>query len=163
YIYFNDKEALLHQLAMPPLLQLKQELETISQHSELLPEGRLTAMTRELLHFCFLNRNMYELFFMIRSTRVDVAEPETELNRVRNAMFALLMKAVQECVPPTDQEQLMMLSRIFFYTLQGMIGTYTQSEESATELMERLEPTFIAAVEVLVIGFNAKVQRRSEG
>ncbi len=162
YIYFKDKEALLHQLAMSPLEQLKQLLEGIADHTDYTPEHKLKAITREMIHFCLQNRNMHELFFMVRSTQVTVTEPGTELNKIRNALFALLMKVVQECVPlPTGSEQLLSFSRIYFYTLQGMIGTYIHSEESVEELMDRLGSTFDEAVEVLLIGFATKMNKRS--
>jgi hypothetical protein len=47
-------------------------------------------------------------------------------------------------------------SRIYCFTLQGIVATYAHSEESAEALMERLTHTFNEAFEVLLSGFKQK-------
>jgi hypothetical protein len=89
---------------------------------------------------------------------VDAQEPKNELNRMRNSLFALLVRALKDClVLEQDDPRLLAFSRIFFYTLHGIVGTYAYSEESADGLMARLQSTFDGAVEVLIAGFQQKL------
>lgn len=158
YIYFEDKEALLHQLSMPVLETLKQQIEYTLLEKEA-PEHILKRISRDFISFCLLNRNMYKIFFEVKSVRVDEASPELEINRIRNQLFGLLMQAVQGCVGLKDgSERLLAYTRIYFYMLHGMVGTYQLSEESAEELMRRLTATFDEAFEVLLLGFREKNQ-----
>jgi AcrR family transcriptional regulator len=163
YIYFKDKEALLHQLSMSPIQELKQHVEAILTEPAVVPEVKLKAISQAIIRFCLTNRNMYAIFFTVKSVRVDEAEPLTELNRTRNGLFALLQKAVQQCLPtPHSVEQLLAYSRIYFYTLQGMVATYTNSEETVEALMDRLGTTFNEAIEVLLIGFTHKLKQGAD-
>lgn len=160
YIYFKDKEALLHQLSMSPLQQLKEQVEVIHRQNAIAPEARLKQISQTMIRFCLVNRNMYDIFFTVQSVRVDEAEPQSELNRMRNGLFAMLQQAVQACLPtPYTGEQLLAYSRIYFYTLQGIVATYTNSLETEEQLMERLGATFDEAVEVLLIGFTHKLNQ----
>lgn len=158
YIYFKDKEALLHQLSMGPLAELKEQLTAILNEPGPVPEEKLTRISEEMIRFYLANRSMYEIFFTVRSVRVDEPNPTTELNRMRNSLFALLQQGVEMCLPvPHTAEQVLAYSRIYFYTLQGIMATYANSEESGEQLMERLGATFREAIEVLLIGFTHKL------
>src|SRR2546428_1587123 len=85
YIYFKDKEALLHHLSMPPLKQLKELMERILLQTDLSPEDRLKAVGRNFIRFCLVNRNMYTIFFMAKAERVDMPEQELDINKMRNS------------------------------------------------------------------------------
>lgn len=155
YIYFKDKEALLHQLSMEPLTDLRRQMEAVLEETTRSPEERLRSITRHFLQFCFLHRNMYTIFFMVQSTRVDEEEPALEVNKTRNQLFGLLRQAVQATLPAGQSDELVLAyARIYFYTLHGIVGTYTDSEEPCDTLMERLAPTFDLAVDVLLSGFK---------
>ena len=43
----------------------------------------------EYIHFCLKNRNMYDIFFNAKSSRVDEEEPELEINKLRLEIFEL--------------------------------------------------------------------------
>ncbi|WP_458127013.1 TetR/AcrR family transcriptional regulator [Paenibacillus sp. Z3-2] len=155
YIYFKDKEVLLHQLSMPPLLSL---LECIDQliAKEPHPEVQLKALSLAMLEFCLANRNMYSLFFNVKSVRVDEPSPEMELNQLRNSMFAKLTGVIADCLGnDPGPERSLLYSRIYFFTLNGMISAYAGSEEPVEQLMERLRPTFEHTFEVLLKGIAA--------
>lgn len=62
YIYFKDKEALLHHLAMEPLQALFAEMEAGVQNHLLSADERLLAVSTSFVRFCLLNRSMYPLF-----------------------------------------------------------------------------------------------------
>src|SRR3954464_6295605 len=69
YLYFKDKETLLHQLSMPSLRELQQKLQQISLMNSLGAEDKLKGISLEYLHFCLKNRNMYSVFINAKSSR----------------------------------------------------------------------------------------------
>ena len=160
YIYFKDKEALLHQLSMPPLLSLMERIETLLDQ-EALPDDKLKAISLDFIEFCLTNRNMYNLFFNVKSVRVDEQAPEIEINQARNKLFGKLTGAIQACLSLDSQdERLLLYTRIYFFNLHGIIATYTHSEETVEQLMDRLLPTFQTSFEVLLIGIKNKAGLR---
>ncbi|RST77004.1 TetR/AcrR family transcriptional regulator [Siminovitchia acidinfaciens] len=159
YLYFKDKMALLHQLSMPPLQELKKQIEDVLFRDALSAEDNIRKISRKFIQFCLQNRNMYTLLFVTEATRVDEEEPDLEINKLRIELFGFLKKALQECLRIHDDDLLLAYTRIYFFTLHGIIGTYTQSKEPLDELMKRLESTFDDAVEVLLLGFKQKLKR----
>ncbi len=156
YIYFKDKVALLQQLSLPPLQVLRSQMDELLNRNDK-PEENLKSISLIFIAFCLDHRNMYNLFFSVKSVRVDEKAPELEINRVRNELFAKLTSSMQACLRlKPDDERLLMYTRIYFFTLHGIISTYINSEETVEELMGRLTPTFQAAFEVLLRGFNTK-------
>jgi AcrR family transcriptional regulator len=158
YIYFKDKEELLHELSMPPLTGLMHRIEEILQDERLDPESKLKEVSSGFIRFCLGNRTMVATFFMAESGRVDEKEPKLALNKLRNELFALLGKALLSSLPslPSEDRQLA-ISRIYFYMLTGIVSTYSQSAESLEDLLNRLSPTFEEAVEALLAGFRQKL------
>lgn len=160
YIYFRDKEALLQQLAMGPLQALRQDLEAVLRNPELTPDERVKTVSRVFLRFGFSHRTIYTILFMAGATRVDVQEPATELNRLRNGLFGLLRQAVQECLPPEQPDELLWAyARIFFFTLHGILSLYAGSDEPFDLLMPRLTPTFELAADVILAGIKQTPNR----
>lgn len=158
YIYFNDKEALLQQLSMPPLQELLIQIDTWL--NQVLPsDEKLKSISLAFIVFCLQNRNRYNLFFNVKSVKVDEQSIELEINRTRNALFAKLGVSLQECLQlePKD-ERLLMYTRIYYFTLHGIVASYTHSEEPVEELMGRLTETFLEAFEVLLSGFRNKLE-----
>ncbi|MGR7946743.1 TetR/AcrR family transcriptional regulator [Paenibacillus sp. M.A.Huq-81] len=157
YIYFKDKEALLTQLSMPPLQSLLHKLEEHLE-GEGTSEQKLASVSLAFLSFCLTNRKMYHLYFATKSVRVDEEMPEMELNRLRNKMFGKLAGALQACLElAPDDERVLMYTRIYLFTLNGIISTYSESDETEGELMERLHPTFQTSFEVLLSGFRHQI------
>lgn len=162
YIYFKDKEALLHQLSMPALHDLHQQLLSISCLDTLTAIDKLKAISREYISFCMNNRNMYSIFINAKSSRVDEENPELAINQLRIEIFGVLMKVVQECLAIPQNEQLLAFTRIFYYTLNGILSTYSYPHEPTHVIMERLTPTFDLAVDILTSGFKAIVKKGEE-
>lgn len=157
YIYFKDKEALLYALAMPNLFILKGQLESILAKNGWSASRKLKEIHHEMLVFCFKHRNMFHIFFEIKAERVDLAEPKLEINRLRNHLFGLLEKGLQKALGLAEEdERILRYARIYYFTLHGIIGTYSKGEESAETLMERLGDTFDEAVDVLLAGFQER-------
>jgi AcrR family transcriptional regulator len=158
YLYFKDKEALLHQLSMEPLEELQGQLTSLMSNPSLSPDDRLKSITRSFIEFCLLHRNMYNIFFMEKATRVDEEEPELDVNKLRLNLFGQLRQAIRDYLPPGPaDEDVLAYTRITFYTLHGIVGTYTNSEETLDQLLARLAPTFDLAVTVLLSGIKQTV------
>ncbi|MHB1626952.1 MAG: TetR/AcrR family transcriptional regulator [Bacilli bacterium] len=162
YIHFKDKEALLHELSMPSLQELKQRMENILLHRDLPPEERLKGISREFIRFCLQNRTMYTIFFEVKSVRVDEERPVLPINQLRNGLFRLLQQALQDCLDGQRNDTLLTSARIFFFMIHGIVGTYTYSDETPEALMERLSPTFDEAVDVLLLGFRQQTVLRQQ-
>lgn len=156
YIYFKDKEALLHQLSMPSLLDLMKQMDEILEQ-DASSDDKLIGISLAFIRFCLTHRNMYTIFFNVKSVRVDEQKPELEINQVRNQLFAKLMHALQQSLGMDDHDdRLLTFSRIYVYTLHGIVATYTFSEETVDMLMDRLVQVFQETFEVLLFGFKAK-------
>lgn len=158
YLYFKDKEALLHQLSMPSLHELHDQLNRITRKNTLTAEDKLKRISREYIYFCLKNRNMYDIFFNAKSSRVDVEEPELEINKLRIEIFELMKLVIQECLIISNNDQLLAFSRIYYFHLNGILSTYSYQHEPLDVLMERLTPTFDLAIEVLLLGFKEKLK-----
>lgn len=158
YLYFKDKDTLLHQLSMPALYELHQQLKQISLMSTLTAEDKLKGISREYIHFGLKNRNMYSIFINAMSSRVDEDEPELEINKLRVEIFGVLMQVIQEYLSIPKNEQLLAFARIFFFNINGILSTYSYPHETIEGLMERLTPTFELAVDILILGFKEKLK-----
>lgn len=162
YIYFKDKEALLHQLAMVPLQQLREQMESTLQAEGLSPDERMHGLCHGFIRFCMMHRHIYSLIFMTRASRVDAEAPELEVNRVRIHLFGLIREGLRGALPAgMAEERLMAYARVVFFSLHGVVSTYLEGEESFDQLMERLGPTFDLAVAVLLSGIRETA--RGEG
>jgi AcrR family transcriptional regulator len=162
YIYFKDKESLLHYLSMPALEDLKQELLRIKKTDQN-PELKIKEESKAFIQFCFENQSMFPIFLGAESQRVDEKDPKSELNKTRIELFHIFMTTLQECFINIENEAtLLAFSRIFFYTLHGIAATYSTSSETAEELMERLHTTFDSAVDILISGFRQKMIQGEE-
>ena len=158
YLYFKDKEQLLYQLSMPTLNALHQQFRQIVSMNTLTGEDKLKEVSREYILFGLNNRNMYDIFINAKSSRVDEDEPALEINKLRVEMFGLFMQVIGECLSLEKSDQLLAFTRIFFYNLNGILGTYSYLHETVEELMERLTPTFELAVEILIVGCREKLK-----
>lgn len=158
YLYFKDKEALLHQLAMPVLQTLHDELNQLSQKKKA-PLDRLKDVSRAYIIFGLENQNMYSVLINAKSSKVDETEPRLEINQLRIKLFEILMDMVQQCLSIPKSTELLAFTRIFYYNLNGILATYSYMHESLETLMERLTPTFDLSVEILLAGFKEKLKQ----
>ncbi|WP_087972182.1 TetR/AcrR family transcriptional regulator [Oceanobacillus rekensis] len=159
YLYFKDKEALLHELSMPSLEELLQKMKRITLSESQTAEEKLKGISNEFLHFCLRNKNLYTIFINVKSTRVDNQQPELEINKARLEIFVLMKQTLGQCLSISNSDQILAFSRIFFYNLYGILSTYSYQHESIEALMERLTPTFDLAVEILILGFKEKINQ----
>lgn len=156
YLYFKDKAGLLHHLSKAPLEKLYKEMKQIAE-SEELPMNKLKKIGSSYILFGLSHPNMYSIFIQAQSSRVDEVETELEINKLRLALFAVLEKVIGENLWIEKGKETLACSRIFFYTLHGIVATYQDSEETIDDLLERLGSTFDFATESLVSGFHSKL------
>lgn len=160
YQYYKDKQALLHALSERPLQDVRHELERILDDATLTPLQRLKAVGRATIRFCLANPNTYAVLIAADAGRVGRPDPRHQLNVLRNAIFDLLTRSVAACLPPDlEIEEQLKVSRIYFFMLRGIIGTYGSSKEPLESLMARLDPTFDDAAEVTLAGFRQRFAR----
>lgn len=163
YIYFENKLALLHYLSMPPLQNLKQEMENVMGITNQEPKSELKAISQQFIHFCLTNRTMFHIFFYTKPSRVDQGKPENEVNYIRVELFNMIKQSLRNCLEMEEDDPMMLaFGRIYFYTLHGIVGTYEKSEESAEELVKRLDETFDDTIDVLLYGFHQKMRMEAE-
>lgn len=162
YLYFKDKEALLHELSMPSLHALHDQLQQIACKDFVTPNNKLKEISREYILFGLRNQNMYTIFINTKSSRVDDEEPELEINKLRIEIFEVLMLVMQECLAMPKNKQLLAFTRIYFFNINGILSTYCYLHETIEELMERLTPTFDLAIDILILGFKQKLNRGEE-
>lgn len=160
YIYFKDKVALLQKLTIPYLILLEENFKKLMETQNLTALEKLKMISEEFLMFALKNKGMYHVFFMIKASRVDDAVPDLEVNTYRNKLFAYMKDALMINISEERRNAGLEYARIFFYTLDGMIHTYQDSEESIEQLLERLKPILQTAVEILIAGIN---HRKEEG
>lgn len=155
YLYFPAKETLLHDISMPYLEKVKQELESISEKQSVEPAERLVEMCLAFIRFGLKNNSMYELFMLSDGSRADEAEPKQQINKLRLHLFSLLSETLQNVLGIDDEEQIMVYTRILFFYLNGCVSTYSQSDESYESLWSRLSVTFETGVHGLLEGIQS--------
>lgn len=69
YVYFKDKEELLHELTMPGLLEWKESFESIASRIDIIAKLKLMEMSFEFLRFCLRNKSMYSIFIYYRGNK----------------------------------------------------------------------------------------------
>ena len=164
YIYFKDKEALLHALSVPPLSELQGKMQDVLDQQDILPKERVIQLSRLFITFCLQHRNMHTLFFGANAERVDLDESAIPLTELRNHLFRMLETAIQQNFSLNNgDERVLTFTRIYYYMLHGIVGTYVYSKESMEELHERLESTFNSAFETLLLGFAEKLREGESG
>ncbi|WP_229364410.1 TetR/AcrR family transcriptional regulator [Fibrella aestuarina] len=96
YVYFKDKNAILHALHTEGFLQLGSLFQTLAQVTD--PMERLRASGRLYLQFAVANPDMYDLMFNMKAP-LDFVEDcaEEEWNEGKSA-FNFLLHVVEDCL-----------------------------------------------------------------
>ncbi|WP_308638509.1 TetR/AcrR family transcriptional regulator [Paenibacillus silvisoli] len=161
YLYFNSKEDLLQQIAIPSLMQLEQRLLEKLEKRDTAPEDRLLAVCEQYVVFCLTSGSLQTVLFMSGSVRVDDPAPALEVNVIRNRLFAHISGMLHETVSgprefaSTEAEaDAVNNGRVLFYYLQGFISTYTGHVEPTEQLLERTLPVLRHGIMTLVRGMK---------
>lgn len=160
YLYYKDKEALLEQLAIPPLVSLEQTMFEVLNNKEIHAMDALKEQSRQFLSFCLTHKSMVPVIFNIKAARVDEVNPQREVNKHRNQVFAYLSESLNRITETENNEQKINEARIFFYMLNGVVHTYLSNEEPLEQLLERIHPILDEGLEILMLGM---LKRRKQG
>lgn len=163
FLYFKDKEDLLCELAIPMLDQLKQEFEKLVKRTEWPLLVRLKEVSMAFVKFSLRNRSLYNILFLAEGTNVEESSPKLTVNQVRIALLDMIKDLLQLGLGVDDQSRLIQYGRIYFYMLNGMISTYIDSQESYEDLFARLGETFEESMDILLQGFQIRLQQGGEG
>jgi AcrR family transcriptional regulator len=163
YLYFKNKEDLLQQIAIPPLEELEKRILSHRGKTDA-PIDKLIAICREYAIFSLTHANIHKVLITSGSVRVDEQEPELEINRIRNRLFAHFMRALQEVVDErlggkVSENALLDPTRVLFYYVQGYVGTYTDHIEPADSLLERTLPVLDEGVRIIVSGIERQISK----
>ncbi|MFC5652777.1 TetR/AcrR family transcriptional regulator [Paenibacillus solisilvae] len=154
YLYFKNKEDLLQQIAIPPLLELEQRVQQIISNQSLNSMDKVIAACSDYVVFCLTNGSLHTVLLMSGSVRVDDPNPELEVNHIRNRLFGHIMKQLQEAVQTSDSDKILNNGRVLVYYMQGFISTYADHSEETTALLERTLPIFQEGIRLLVKGMR---------
>ncbi|MCR8636910.1 TetR/AcrR family transcriptional regulator [Paenibacillus radicis (ex Xue et al. 2023)] len=159
YLYFKDKEALLEQLAIPPLQTLEAAFLSVMNEKSLDPTGKLLEISRHFLRFCLSHKSMVTVIFNVKSVRVDEVNPAGEVNQLRNRLFSHLTESVNRIIPAETSEARINHSRVYFFVMNGMVSTYLNSEEPLEPLLERIIPLLDQSIEIVLLGIKHKLEQ----
>lgn len=155
---------MLHALSMGPLQQLKGTLDALVADAYLSSDEKLLRLNAKFIQFFLDNKSMYAIFFESNFVMTNEEEAELPIHRLRNQIFNIIVQLLRTQLNLPEGEQLLHCSRIYFYMLRGIVGTYSESEESVESIMGRLSTTFDHAFEALMLGFGMQLQeRKNEG
>ncbi|WP_064745713.1 TetR/AcrR family transcriptional regulator [Paenibacillus sp. UNC451MF] len=156
YLYYKDKEALLEQLAIPPLMALEQTMLETLDNEEITAIEALKEISRQFLRFCLAHKSMVSVIINMKAARVDEVNPKSEVNKHRNQVFAYLAESLNRLIETDTNEQKINDARIFFYMLNGMVHTYLSNEEPLEQLLERIIPLLDEGLEIIILGMQKK-------
>ncbi|WP_170834333.1 TetR/AcrR family transcriptional regulator [Fictibacillus solisalsi] len=154
YLYYKDKESLLHHLVMPLLQLLSQQMKNIIQLNEMDDWTKLKRLCSSFITFCLHHKSMYSTFMTASASRVDEEDPRLQINNVRIEIFQLLMQTLENALGLSDPRQSLAFARVLFYNLHGVISTYIDNKEPLEDLTERLSSTFDLSVEAMLLGLR---------
>ncbi|MGA0556678.1 TetR/AcrR family transcriptional regulator [Larkinella sp. VNQ87] len=96
YVYFKDKNAILHALHSQGFGELNEKFAVLINVSD--PMERLRAMGRVYIQFALENRDMYDLMFTIKAPMMFLADTDQEEWKEGEATFNGLRQTVRECM-----------------------------------------------------------------
>lgn len=155
YVFFEDKQKLLEELAKEPLDFLMKELHSIISNETLSSMEKLIKTSQTFVHFGLSYRNLYQAFMTFESTRVDIPETKWELDETRLMLFNSLKIAVSKKFPEWNEQQLIDFSRMIYYLLHGIIMTYKDVEERVIQIERRVLPIVKQSINYLVQGVKS--------
>ncbi|GGD75602.1 TetR/AcrR family transcriptional regulator [Paenibacillus nasutitermitis] len=160
YLYFKNKEDLLQQIAIPPLLEMEDRMLFHMSDTSLRPLDKLLGICREYAIFCLSSGSFFNVMITSASGRVDKEEPELEINVIRNRIFGHLIQMLESTIHSQEHEAdpdlRLNRARILFYYMQGFVQTYTGSLEAVEPLLERTVPIYHDGIKTIVAGMKAR-------
>lgn len=150
YLYFKDKNDLLHQICEQTFARLAQNINAINQLSDN-PLERLRSGLREYVHFGLKNPSQYEIIFITPLPR----HLETEFEKTNGKLaFDTLRQVVAECISSKllKSSDVELISQTLWAGIHGVTALLIQHEDFPFVESEKLIDNVI---ETLIIGIRA--------
>jgi AcrR family transcriptional regulator len=155
YVYFKDKNSILHELHTLGFQQLGGEMRVLLSVSE--PMERLAAIGRVYIRFAVDNPDMYDLMFNMKAPMEFLNRIEKEEWNEGKATFNVLKTTVEHCMAQGyfSGHELEPLSFAIWSNVHGMCSLYMRGRVKAINLGDP-ETLLFAAHEEFVKLLNKK-------
>jgi len=149
YVYFKDKDSILHELHTLGFKQLGGEMRVLTSVAN--PMERLAAIGRVYVRFAMDNPDMYDLMFNMKAPMEFLKKIEEEEWNEGKATFNVLKSTVEQCMAHGyfKGHQLEALSFMIWSTVHGMCSLYIRGSIKAVNLGDA-EPLLLASHEEFV-------------
>jgi AcrR family transcriptional regulator len=134
YVYYKDKNAILHDLHTQGFMQLGGEMRVLAAVAE--PMERLKAMGRVYIDFALKNPDMYDLMFTVKAPMAYLqAEKDDEWNEGKGT-FAVLQDTVEQCLSAGyfKGHRAEPLTFTIWSTVHGMCALYLSNRVKAVDI-----------------------------
>ena len=150
YVYFKDKNEILHELHTQGFRQLGGEMRVLFNVSD--PMERLKALGRVYLQFAIENPDMYELMFSMKAPMEFLESLHKENWNEGKATFDALRSTVNDCIQKGHfiGHQLEPLSFMIWSTVHGMASLHISQRVKGVNL-EKPEMMLQAAYEEMLL------------
>ena len=134
YVYFKDKDSILHELHTLGFKQLGGEMRVLTSVAE--PMERLAAIGRVYIRFAVDNPDMYDLMFNMKAPMEFLKKMEEEEWNEGKATFNVLKTTVEQCIAQGyfTGHQLEPLSFTIWSTVHGMCSLHIRGRIKAVNL-----------------------------
>lgn len=153
YVYFKDKNDILHELHTQGFGQLGGAMRILNSVSD--PMERLKALGRVYLQFAMDNPDMYDLMFNMKAPMEYLESMHREEWNEGKATFDVLLKNVAHCIQQGHFEghQLEPLSFVIWSTVHGMCSLHISQRVKGVNLdnpetmMEKAYEEFVTLID----------------
>jgi AcrR family transcriptional regulator len=134
YVYYKDKNSILHDLHTLGFKQLGGEMRVLLSVAE--PMERLAAIGRVYIRFAVDNPDMYDLMFNMKAPMEFLERTDEEEWNEGKATFNVLKTTVEQCIAQGyfAGHQLEPLSFVIWSTVHGMCSLYIRERIKAVNL-----------------------------
>jgi AcrR family transcriptional regulator len=149
YVYYKDKNDILHDLHTQGFQQLGKEMRVLNSVSD--PMERLKALGRVYLQFARENPDMYDLMFTLKAPIACLESQDEEVWNEGKATFGVLVHNVEECMKAGHFKghELEPLSFSIWSAVHGMASLYNSQRVKGVSL-EDPETVQLKAYEAFV-------------
>lgn len=154
YLYYRDKEQLLNEIAVLPLLDFRKVVVETFEELGQEPRQLIKEMGKKLVHFGITNRTMYDIYFNQGSVNVQMKEPSLEVNQIRNELFEYITKSFALLYPLKSREDITTYARMFYFFSNGLITSYVNNTEETNDILERINPVLEEMYGIILSGIE---------
>ena len=152
YMYYKDKEDLLHQMAVPPLDRLESILRRILADRVISSRDRLLAVSKEIVGLCLLQRCMVSILFQNLSTPIISHDNRNECEVLRLNIYDCMEEAVYGCLGQSRKETQQTVFRIYLFMIHGLILNFLEHPGSQLEQQVRAARMIERCIDLLLLG-----------